>query len=169
MALTNADFTLRRFLEQVEAADPGDLWRISSRVALDHDVTALAMELERGGRSPALWFEDVAGSAFPVVANIFGRRARYALGLGVPPERLIRDWGAYGERRIAPLLREAGPVHDVVATAAEVDLATLPIMRHFDCDAGRYITNGILIAKDPDTGVRNASFHRNRFARLNGY
>ena len=160
MALTNADFTLRRFLEQVQANNPADLWRIASRMSLEHDVTAIAMELERGGRSPVLWFDDVAGSAFPVVANVFGHRDRFAAGLGVPPNRLIRDWGEYGERRIAPVLRQTGPVRDVMATGAEVDLSKLPIMLHFECDAGRYITNGILIAKDPDTGVRNASFHR---------
>ena len=93
MALTNADFTLRRFVEQVEARDAADLWRVSSRMGIEHDVTALAMELERGGRSPVLWCDDVAGSGFPVVANVFGRRERFALGLGVPEERLIRDWG----------------------------------------------------------------------------
>ena len=107
-----------------------------------------------------LWCDDVAGSRFPVVANVFGKRERFALGLGVPEERLIRDWGVYGERRVAPVLGESGPVHEVVLTGAEVDLGTLPIMLHFDCDAGRYITNGIVVARDPDTGVRNASFHR---------
>ncbi len=160
MALTNADFTLRRFIEQVEARNAADLWRLASRMSIEHDVTALAMELERGGRGPVLWCDDVAGSRFPVVANVFGKRERFALGLGVPEERLIRDWGAYGERRVKPVLCESGPVHDVVMTGAEVDLSKLPIMLHFECDAGRYITNGIVVAQDPDTGVRNASFHR---------
>jgi len=41
-----------------------------------------------------------------------------------------------------------------------VDLGLLPIFRHFSEDGGPYITNGIVVAKDPDTGVRNASFHR---------
>ena len=65
-----------------------------------------------------------------------------------------------GERRIPPVLRSTGPVHDVVVTGAEVDLAALPVLRHFAEDAGPYITNGIVIARDPDTGVRNVSFHR---------
>ena len=45
-------------------------------------------------------------------------------------------------------------------TGADVDLARLPIPRHFAEDGGAYITNGIVVAKNPDTGVRNASFHR---------
>lgn len=157
---TNADFTLRRFIDEVAADDPVAVWRIEDRIALDHDATAIVMELERAGCSPLVWFDDVGGSPFPVIANLFGTRRRYALGLGVPPERLIADWGALGERRLPPVMRERGPVHDVVSTGADVDLGTLPIMVHFACDAGRYITSGIVIAKDPDTGVRNASFHR---------
>lgn len=160
MSRTNADFTLRSFIDEIAADDPAALWRISRRVDLDHDVTALAMELERLGHSPVLWCDDVAGFPFPVICNLFGNRRRYALGLGVPPDRLIRDWGSFGERRLPPLMRNHGPIHDVVATGNDVDLGKLPIMLHFACDAGRYITNGIVVAKDPDTGIRNASFHR---------
>jgi 2,5-furandicarboxylate decarboxylase 1 len=160
MSKTNADFTLRRFIDQVAADDPDAVWRIKERVNLDNDVTAVAMELERLGRAPVLWFDDVGGYPFPVVCNLFGARRRYSLGLNAPPERLIADWGTLGDKRIAPVMKERGPIHDVVVTGKDVDLASLPIMLHFDCDAGRYITNGIVIAKDPVTGVRNASFHR---------
>jgi len=160
MSKTNADFTLRSFIDQVAAEDPAAVWRIADRVNLDHDVTAVAMELERLGRSPILWFDDVSGYPTPVVCNVFGHRRRYALGLGVATERLIREWGVLGDRRVAPVMRDRGPIHDVVVTGKDVDLNQLPIMLHFECDAGRYITNGIVIAKDPDTGVRNASFHR---------
>lgn len=57
-----------------------------------------------------------------------------------------------GERRIAPRLVSQGPVKELVLTGADVDLGTLPIIRHFAEDAGPYITNGIVVAKDPDTG-----------------
>ena len=157
---TNADFTLRGFLAQTESADPSRLWRIKDRLDLDHDVTAIAMELEKTGRSPILWFENVGDRKFQVIANVFGDRANYALALGVEHDRLIPDWGVLGEKRLAPVVREKGPIHDIVWTGTDVDLGKLPIMRHFECDAGRYITNGVIIARDPDTGVRNASFHR---------
>ncbi|MDI6643889.1 MAG: UbiD family decarboxylase [Methanobacteriaceae archaeon] len=41
-----------------------------------------------------------------------------------------------------------------------VDLNELPILHHYKKDGGAYITAGVIIAKDPDTGVRNASIHR---------
>jgi len=43
---------------------------------------------------------------------------------------------------------------------AEIDVQGLPIMRHFETDAGRYVTAGVVVAKDPVTGIRNLSFHR---------
>jgi UbiD family decarboxylase len=156
----SAAFTLRAFLDQVVADDKQALLRVSEPVNLDYDVTALVMELEKQGRRPVVWFDKVGDSPFPVIANLFGTRRRYALALGVPPERLIEEWAARNDRTIEPVLRETGAVHDVVVTGKEVDLSLLPIMRHFHNDAGPYITNAIIVAKDPDTGVRNTSFHR---------
>lgn len=152
--------SLRRFLEDLEARAPEQLWRVREEVDRDHDVAAIIEALERRGEHPVLWFERVRGSRVPLVTNIFADRRRYALALGVPPEALAEEWVVRGERRLAPVLRDTGPIRDVVVTGADVDLGVLPVLRHFAEDAGPYITNGIVVAKDPDTGVRNASFHR---------
>ena len=153
-------FTLRSFLAGVEANDSRDLLRVRDRVNLDYDISAFVMEMEKIGRSPVVWFEDVGESRFPIVTNVFGARRRYALALGVPEERLIEEWASRNDRTLEPIIRDNGPIHDVVLTGNNVDLGYLPIMRHFTEDAGPYITNAIVIAKDPDSGVRNASFHR---------
>ena len=151
---------LRGFLEDLEAKTPADVWRVHDEMDAGYDIAALVLELERRGERPVLWFERVRGSRFPIVTNLFADRRRYAHALGVPPEALANEWVVRGDRRIPPQLRTAGPVRDVVLTGSEVDLGLLPIFRHFSEDGGPYITNGIVVAKDPDTGVRNASFHR---------
>src|SRR5690606_29686762 len=110
--------------------------------------------------SPILWFENVRGSRFPVVMNLYGRRERFAFALGVPEDRLIETWAGIDAAPIPPTVVDTGPVLDVVATGDAVDLGTLPIMRHFVEDGGPYLTNAMFVAKDPETGVRNASFHR---------
>ena len=51
-------------------------------------------------------------------------------------------------------------MQETVYRNEELDVNRLPIMQHFATDAGRYITAGIVVAKDPDTGVRNLSYHR---------
>ena len=151
---------LRSFLEDLEQADPGSILHIPEPVDLDFDVTAVAMELEARGRAPVVRFDKVGQSPFPIVANLFGDRRRYAQALGVPEADLIETWGGLGDRIIDPVVLETGPVLDTVLTGSSLDLGALPIMNHFAEDGGRYITNGIVVAKDPDTGVRNASYHR---------
>lgn len=155
-------FNLRGFLADAERDDPSCILRFKERIALDYDATAVAMELERGRswQSPVLWFENVEDFAFPVVTNVFATRRRYALAFGTTEDRLIPEWAARGDRQIEPKRVDNAPVHEVVYTGADVDLARIPIKKHFERDAGRYITNGIVIANDPDSGVRNASFHR---------
>ena len=41
---------------------------------------------------------------------------------------------------------EDAPCQEVVLTGREVDVTALPVFRHFEGDAGRYITSGVVIA-----------------------
>jgi UbiD family decarboxylase len=151
---------LRSFLTELEAKSPDQVWRLEDEIDGAYDIAALLWELERRGELPVVWCERVPGAAMPLVTNVFADRRRYAAALGVPPDALAEEWLRRGEKRIPPRLVAAGPVKEVVRTGKDVDLGRLPIIRHFTEDAGPYITNGIVVAKDPDTGVRNASFHR---------
>lgn len=151
---------LHRFLARYEATNPSDVVRISESIDLDYDATAICFEFERRGRSPVLIFENVKGSRFPIVMNLYGSRARFAAGLGVEQSKLVESWGSAGTEPIAPRLVDSGPVLDVAIRGDDVDLAYLPIMRHFVEDGGKYVTNAMYVAKDPETGIRNASFHR---------
>jgi 2,5-furandicarboxylate decarboxylase 1 len=45
-------------------------------------------------------------------------------------------------------------------SSVNADLSKLPIPKYYKNDGGAYITAGVIIAKDPETGVRNASIHR---------
>jgi len=40
------------------------------------------------------------------------------------------------------------------------ELSNLPVLTHYEKDAGPYITSATVIAADPETGVQNASIHR---------
>src|SRR6185436_19578909 len=60
-----------------------------------------------------------------------------------------------------PVLVSKAPVHEKVYKGKDFDLGKLlPILRHTDGDSGRFITAGIVIVQDPETGVYNASYHR---------
>jgi UbiD family decarboxylase len=45
-------------------------------------------------------------------------------------------------------------------TGAAVNLEALPVPVYFPGDAGRYLTAGMLVARDPDTGVETEGYHR---------
>ena len=42
----------------------------------------------------------------------------------------------------------------------EIDLGKIPILTHYKRDGGAYITAGVVFARDPETGIQNASIHR---------
>ncbi len=42
----------------------------------------------------------------------------------------------------------------------EIDLDKIPILTHYKRDGGKYITAGVVFARDPVSGIQNASIHR---------
>jgi 2,5-furandicarboxylate decarboxylase 1 len=117
------------FLAAFAEADPTSTLRIKEPVALDYELTAIAMELGRRGQSPVLWFERVGNSPFPVVANMFANRQRFAFAAGVPESELLDAWGRLGDKLCKPELVDGGPILDNVLTGADVDMNRLPIPR----------------------------------------
>lgn len=96
---------LRTFLDWNRAK--GDLARIAAPVDLVHEMTALELAALRAG-GPALRLDGAhrAGipAAMPVIANLFGTRARVAAGLGLAPDEVA----PFGEFLAA--LRAPAPV-----------------------------------------------------------
>jgi 2,5-furandicarboxylate decarboxylase 1 len=151
---------LRSFLDLLRNEHPGDLWEIDQPVAPAHEMTALALELERRQQAPVLFFRQVTGYNTPVLSNLFASRRRLGLMLGLAERELVTGWSRVAARRLAPVPAAAAPVKDVVHTGSSVDLRRLPIPTHFEVDAGPYVTAGVVLARDPDTGAGNLSFAR---------
>ena len=150
--------SLRSFLE---SRPEDEFLRIREPLELDHTPTALVMELEKRKRFPVVYIEQPRNFDMPVVANLFADRTRIARMAGLSsPAGFNEAWLRAEEEPVPPRLVPAGPVQEVVQVGSEVDVRTLPISRHFQQDAGRYIGSGILVCKDPDTGVRNLSYQR---------
>ena len=150
--------SLRSFL----ASLPEDqILRVTEPLTLDYTPTAVVLELEKKQQFPVLWLEKPEGFDMPVVSNLFADRRRIAQMAGVGSPADFNDaWLHAEENPIAPVIVEDGPVQELVLTGDDLNVGLLPISRHFDQDAGRYIGSGILICKDPDTGVRNLSYQR---------
>src|SRR5439155_642151 len=61
---------------------------------------------------------------------------------------------------IKPNVVARAPFRERVLTGRDLDLRRLPIPTYFPGDAGRYLTAGMLVARDPETGVETEGYHR---------
>ncbi|WP_313350928.1 UbiD family decarboxylase [Paracoccus sp. (in: a-proteobacteria)] len=139
---------------------PDDVLSVSMPLADGQEITAIVEALSREGRAPMLCFDQVPGSDVPVATNVFASRDRIARILGTDRANLHAEYQRRANTPITPVLVEDGPVTEVVTEGDAVDLANLPMLRHFDSDRGPYVTNAIIVASDPETGIANLSYHR---------
>ena len=148
------------FVQDYLAAHPDDVLVVDEPVPAEEGVTGLVYELAARGRREMLLCRDVGGLGVPVVSNVFASRERIARMLGVGPAELHEAYLRRSSARLRPRPVADGPVLSAVETGEEVDLGALPMLRHFASDRAPYITSGIIIAEDPDTGTGNMSYHR---------
>ena len=138
----------------------GRLIRVKSEVDLKHDLAGLAARFE-GGPAAAL-FERVKGQRYPVFTGLYWSRELLGELIRKDPLQLpqfvsgcIKTWQ---QKPIDPIVCKTGPVLE--KTQRKVDLGKLPVPVHALNDGGPYFDAGVVIARDPETGVRNASIQR---------
>lgn len=146
---------IRDYLDMLDKQ--GFLDHVTEEVNISSISSRLAAQEKKGH---AVIFENIAGYQNKVYNNIFGKRQFLASVFDCPVEKVVDVFGQRLEQRIAPVMIENAPVHEVVMKKGEFDIRKLPFIQHSAKDAGRYITAGIVIAKEPETGVRNISFNR---------
>src|SRR5438445_11215223 len=147
---------LRSFLELLDAR--GLLARIERPVDPATEAARLMRELELRGLTGL--FTDVHDSIGSLVYNLVGTRETLALALGCEPQQVRPRFRTALEQPLAPVRVEEAPVQEVVERADDADLSTLPLVTHSEKDARPYLTAGMVIAHDPETGRRNVSVNR---------
>jgi len=169
---------LRGFISALEHRNL--LQRVKVEVDPILEITEITDRVSKAG-GPALLFENVKGSSYPVLINAFGSFERMALALDVDnldaigkriSELLaIQDMpGALWDKvKLLPRLAEIGswaPKLVKKAPCQEVvhhDDATLdifPVLKCWPGDGGRYITLPLVFTKDPSIGTRNLGMYR---------
>lgn len=148
---------LRSFIQRAdEAGEP--VIRIAREVDPVHELSAVVKAFERRG-NPILVFENVEGAALPVVDGVFGSRRRIALALGVDVHSLIETYIERLAHPLAPEFVTEARAQEVI-NGDEIDLGELPICVHAPLDAGRYITSGVCLARDQESGAVNTGIYR---------
>jgi 4-hydroxy-3-polyprenylbenzoate decarboxylase len=161
-----------------------DLARVSVPVDPRCEITEIVTRVVQAD-GPALLFERVEGSAFPVAANVLGSARRCAWALGREPEAIGEEfleaaerllppspaglWGARGvlargrhfrvrRTAAAPWSPEGGGSTDQDGRPLTLD--DLPILTCWPEDGGRFITFPLVVTRHPQTGVRNLGIYR---------
>ena len=163
--LSNSPYTpdLRGFIAYLEAEHPEQVVRVSKPVDPKFGVSGILERLERDGRFPLVIFENVKGSKIPLVANMHASFERLRLGLGMEKggvSEFVAECAARHANPIDPVKVDTGPVHEVTSIGDEVDVGKLPICTYHEKDAGRYITAGLAVMRDPETGINNVGIYR---------
>jgi 2,5-furandicarboxylate decarboxylase 1 len=146
--------TLRDWLDRLAAQDR--LTVVRPGVDLRFELAAIAKRLD-GHR--ATLFPRPGGHRIPVVSGLVSDRRWIAEAMGVEPSELLARF-QYAALNPVPWHQVgSGPVQEVVHR--DGDLAKLlPLPTHNEHDSGPYITAGLLIARNPQTGRQNVSIHR---------
>lgn len=143
-----------------EARRSGDLVEID-RAANPYLEVAAVVRATDGG--PAVLMTNITGHpGRTVLSNVFGDRKRIARQCGVHPDYLPRHLADAALAPIASVEMKDAPCQEVVITTG-IDLgATIPLTQQTQNDAGYVITGGLVLARDPETGAFNGSYHRMR-------
>ena len=155
-AIGAIDTSFRTALRRLDGA--GRLVKVTQPLALLDDVAGSMKALDGG---PALLFENAGGHEMPVLGNFLScdDNCQTALGLDRAGMRAVMQRAL--DEPIPPVRVAGGPAHEIVVDGSGVDLGRqLPVLRHTPEDSGRFITAGVILVRDPATGVHNASFHR---------
>ena len=163
-AKTDADKTpdLRQFLDLLGRT--GELVKIRKQVSPQFEVAAVT---EKFDGKQAIVFENVIGSRMRLVSNIIGTPRRFLLAImGDSAEknsenqvrRLIHEkMSASMTSQVVPAPKTDGePMFSNISRT----LGDLPIVTHFEKDAGPFVTSSVVFARDQERGNQNASTHR---------
>jgi len=146
----------REFLDALRSA--GELLELDRVVSPELEV-AKAMRKSASVSGPALIFKNT-GTEFPLVGGVYNTRAKGLIALQTTEsdifDRVLRGMAT----RIPPVVVADAPVHENVITSDAVDLSKIPVAKYSPDDGGPYITAGIVVSKDPETGIPDIGHYR---------
>jgi 4-hydroxy-3-polyprenylbenzoate decarboxylase len=168
---------LRDFIKFLE--DKKDLLRIKEEVDPILEVTEITDRVSKE-QGPALLFEKVKGSRYPIAINLFGsyQRMAWALGLnnfneiGQQFSSLLKTdlemkfmqkiealFDLYKLSTSQPKEIKKAPCQEII-NDKDFSLLEYPILQCWPSDAGRFITLPLVITKDPESGKQNVGMYR---------
>jgi len=170
--------SLSEYMDTLDSV--GKLHRVKTEVDTNLEIAEIMRRMMYSGQSPAILFENVKGYDIPVLGNAFGtmdllktalnlsdfreigKRITDLTKLKIPSNlfdklKMLPRLSELGE--YAPKYLQSGAVTEIIEME-NANLNSLPILKSFPNDAGKFITFGLTITKHPETGIRNIGVYR---------
>ena len=152
---------LRGFLLMLQSEN--ELVRVKRNVNAQYEIAAVTARLDS---KQAVLFERVRGSKSRVVCNVIATPRRFYLALGGTSHKADEaDVKKNIHARVTealhslsePTRTQGGALFEENSSRSLYDL---PIVTHFEKDAGPFITSSIVFSEDQESGRQNQSTHR---------
>jgi len=143
---------MREFLKVLESEF--NVVNIDDEISIHYEVAKIMKDHPRD----VLIFNNLKESKMRIISGICNTREKIAKSISVTVPEITS--------RIIEATEKPSQIVIVEGTSEnfeyskDANLNELPVPTYYKKDGGAYITAGVIIAKDPETGVRNASIHR---------
>ena len=141
---------LDRLLESSKLA------KVNLPLSPDLEISAVLLAKQ----SQPMLFENVEGSSLCVAGNLYGTRDLLSLGLGIESNSLVSTLRNAAEHPSESTGAISGFRKSDWEISEPADLTKLPILKHFEKEAGKYVTAGVVVARFPNSDSENLSVHR---------
>ena len=145
---------IREFIELLENED--EIIRIKKNVNSIFELPGIVSKFDG---NKAVIFENVENKTIPVISNLIGTRKRFAMAMGSKEKNDIHKIINKSINNMNINIKVINNIPPYYQNSSN-NLSILPIVTHFEKDAGPYITSSIVYAKDQENGNQNSSTHR---------
>ena len=146
----------RQFLDVMR--QQGELVDINRPIALTDVGKALKHAYAKGRKATSF---NKNGTDFPLVCGVYSSRKHALIAFETDEKNVTQKVLDGLSNPIKPKISKNGgaPCHEVVITD-DIDIRRFPIPTYSPKDGGPYITPGIVVSKDPETGVPDIGHYR---------
>lgn len=139
-----------RLIDEIE----DDIIEIDDEVSTEYEITSILKKHP----TDTIVFTNVKDCDMNIISGICNTRDKIAKSINTTVDKITENIiDATNNPTAITNIKEVG---DVYENSEDANLSKIPVLKHYPNDKGKYITAGVIIAKDPETGVTNASIHR---------
>ena len=154
------DQGIRGYLQKLE--NTGEMLRVTKEVDPETNLSAIEWKTyDQHGK--ATIFDNIKGHPdWQVCSQIFTDRKKWSMGVNLTEDEFLEGMLSKVAKPVEPIIQdtETAPCKEIIKIGDQASLYDIPVVKISEDDGGPFIPAGMAILKDPETGVRNMSIHR---------